>query len=113
MEQIAYCGIDCCQCPAFKATIANDDNLREQAARLFSGGSILLKKEDIHCYGCHSDYTLTKLCHVCRIRACAEMKEVNTCAECGNYPCQKINEACPEGSEHRDRLDSMIPWRRS
>jgi hypothetical protein len=111
MEQIAYCGIDCCKCPAFRATIDNDDTLREKTAKLFSTGRVLLKKEDIHCYGCHSDYTLTKLCRLCKIKACAEMKEVNTCAECENYPCWKIEEFCPVGSAHRDQLDSMIPWR--
>jgi len=114
MEQIAFCGIDCCECPAFRATLANDDNLREQAARMFSYGKILLRKEDINCYGCHSNYRLTKLCMNCRIRACAEYKEViQTCAECENYPCPKINEFCPQGSAPRERLDSIIPWRRT
>jgi len=111
MEQIAYCGIDCMQCPALKATLDNDDDLREKVAKMFSNGRVILRKEDINCYGCHSDYRLTKICLPCRIRACAEMKELNTCAECENYPCPKVNEFCPIGSEHRDRLDGMVPWR--
>jgi len=111
MEQIAYCGLNCFECPAFRATIDNDDELRAKTAKLFSNGSVILKPEDINCYGCHSDYRLTKLCARCKISRCAEMKDINTCAECENYPCEKINEFCPIGSAHRDKLDSIIPWR--
>jgi hypothetical protein len=112
VTQISYCGIDCMQCPALRATVNNDDVLREKAAKMFSTGKILLKKEDINCYGCHSDYRCTKLCMPCKIRACADMKDLGTCAECDNYPCDKINEFSPVGTDRRSRLDSIIPWRR-
>ena len=29
---IAYCGLNCTECPAYIATKANDDKLREEAA---------------------------------------------------------------------------------
>jgi len=111
MEFIGFCGVDCGKCPIFKATIDNDDALRIQCAKQFSQGRVLLRPEDIHCYGCHSDYRCTKICSLCEISRCAEMKDVLTCAECGNYPCSKIDLYVPQGTEARDRLDGNVPWR--
>lgn len=53
---IAYCGLDCENCDARKATLKNDDALREKTARLWSkmnGEKIL--PEMINCEGCRAD----------------------------------------------------------
>ncbi len=111
MEFIGFCGLDCGKCPIFRATIDNDETLRTQCAKQYSTGRFLLRPEDMHCYGCHSDYRCLKICAHCEIASCAEMKNVLTCAECANYPCSKIERYCPPGSEQRERLDGSIPWR--
>lgn len=53
---IAYCGLDCENCDARKATLKNDDALREKTARLWSkmnGEKIL--PEMINCEGCRAE----------------------------------------------------------
>ena len=112
MEFIAYCGNDCGQCPVFQATIANDDALRADCAKRFSNAKILLRPEEMNCYGCRSDYRCTKITSHCEILRCAEMKYVTNCSECENYPCPKIEKYCPAGCPNRDRLDGLVPWRR-
>jgi Protein of unknown function (DUF3795) len=65
MEKLlAYCGINCDECPARIATVENDDALRQKTAEewyklyaniLESFGIHSLKPEDINCCGCRSE----------------------------------------------------------
>ena len=67
---IAFCGLDCEQCDARKATIDNDNALRN-------------KPEMIKCDGCRADGLKTPYCDsLCPIRQCALCKEVEHCGDC-------------------------------
>ncbi|MHA2110272.1 MAG: DUF3795 domain-containing protein [Candidatus Hodarchaeales archaeon] len=67
-ENIAYCGLNCEECPANIAKQTNDQELREKTAKAWSGPGFTV------------DYQ-------CGVRNCATEKGVNTCADCGDYPC--------------------------
>ncbi|RPJ58446.1 MAG: DUF3795 domain-containing protein [Dehalococcoidia bacterium] len=88
---IAYCGIECFECPAYIATKADDDKLREDAAKLWSG---LFKHEirpdQINCNGCKSDGKKFFFCRICGIKKCVEEKKLETCAYCDDFGCEKI-----------------------
>lgn len=74
---IAYCGLHCNECKAFKATQAKDYEQKKQIARHWSDqGEIKFKPEDVDC----------------KIRPCAEEKKVKTCAHCDDYPCEELKE---------------------
>jgi len=92
MEMIAYCGIKCSECPAYIATVTNDDSLREKTAKEWSkmfGGEI--KPSDINCMGCLAkEGAVFGHCSVCEIRACGMEKEVENCAYCGDFMCEKL-----------------------
>ena len=92
-EMIAYCGLDCGECKAFKATQARDAERKKQLAKQWTEGlKIEFKPEDIDCKGCMSD-VLSGWCRkVCKIRPCAEERKVKTCAHCDDYPCGKLKE---------------------
>jgi hypothetical protein len=92
-EMIAYCGLDCVECRAFKATQAKDYELKRQIAKHWSDqGEIKFKPEDIDCNGCKSD-TISGFCRkICKIRPCAQERQVKTCAHCDNYPCDILKE---------------------
>lgn len=89
-DLMAYCGIDCGECSAYKATAANDDALREQTAaewrKMFSPN---IKAEDINCLGCKSDIRFSH-CNVCNIRTCSSGKSLNHCAECDAFGCDDL-----------------------
>ena len=88
-EMIAYCGLDCAQCGAYKATVANDDALRLQTAKEWSGQfGAEIKAETINCMGCKSDIKFGH-CSECNIRACGISKAVSNCAMCSDYGCLK------------------------
>jgi len=69
----------------------NDDDLRMKTAKLWSSPELTVKPEEINCDGCKSDSDeLFKHCYECGVRACAGEREVETCAHCNDYICDKL-----------------------
>ena len=92
-EMTAYCGLDCSECKAFKATQANDLQLKRQMAERWSNqGDVKFKPEDIDCLGCKSDVISGWCRKLCKIRPCARENKVKTCAHCDDYPFAKLKE---------------------
>ncbi len=93
-EMIAFCGISCTKCPAYIATQKNDDQLRAETAKNWSElFKASIKPEDINCDGCVADSErLFSQVSVCEIRKCAKNKNLKNCADCAEYPCQKLAE---------------------
>ena len=116
VKMVAFCGIDCANCPAYIATYENNDRLRtETAAKWSEMFHSSIKKEDINCLGCHSGGPLFSYCKECGIRKCAlEQKIKETCAECADYSCQLLTEfhkMLQEEKKILDRLHSEIEMR--
>ena len=102
---IAYCGMICTDCEAYKATRAGDTaKLKELALDWY-------KKEDDNeiavCFGCLSDSRNTEYCSRCGIRACAFARGVETCAHCDDYGCEKMEEVCEIFGHIRERLEEI------
>jgi hypothetical protein len=87
-ENIAYCGLNCEVCSANIAKQTNDQELREKTAKAWSGPGFKVEANQINCEGCHSTGELFFHCYQCSVRNCATEKGVNTCADCGEYPCE-------------------------
>lgn len=88
---IAYCGLDCKICDAYKATQTNDDDLREKTAVLWSqmyGADI--KADQINCDGCMADGVKFFHCNNCDIRDCNIGKGTENCAQCSEYICDTL-----------------------
>jgi len=108
-KNIAYCGIDCGACPAYVATRNDDDALRAETARKWSelyGAE--RKVEDINCDGCSGDSgRLFLYCGACEVRKCAREKKVETCANCPEYSCEKLDKFLTDVPEARKVLDGL------
>ena len=88
---IAYCGLNCSECPAYIATQANDDRLRVDCASKWSTEyKVNVKPESINCDGCKSDGNRFFVCSNCGVRKCASEKGVDNCSVCEDYPCRKL-----------------------
>ena len=92
-ENIAYCGLDCNQCPAFIAKQTNDQDLREKTAKEWSGGGFVVTPDQVNCTGCHEAENQFFHCNQCVVRNCAHEKGVTTCADCNDYSCTDKLEA--------------------
>ncbi len=92
-KRIAFCGLDCGECPTFLATRADDDEKKKQVAQQWSKDyQAQFKPEDINCDGCLSkNGRLFSHCSVCEIRLCGREKDVKNCGYCHEYPCQKLS----------------------
>ena len=92
-EIVAYCGLDCGECKAFKATQAKDFEQKKQIAKHWSDqGETKFKPKDVDCHGCKSDVISGFCRQLCQIRPCAEERKVKTCANCDYYLCEKLKE---------------------
>ena len=92
-KMIAYCGLDCANCDAYKATINNDEALRIKTAELWSKwNQVTILPSDINCLGCLGDGIKTPFCaNYCQIRICARNKDLKNCGSCLELDtCEKI-----------------------
>ncbi len=90
-EIIAFCGIVCSECPAYKATITNDDDLRRETAKKWTSDEFPIAAEHINCYGCTiSGQKLMEFCSACKVRCCGLEKGVKNCAYCEEYACELL-----------------------
>lgn len=95
-EMVAYCGLHCDECKAFKATQTRDIEWKKRIAKHWTEElKVEFKPEEVDCCGCKSA-VLSGWCRkICAIRPCAERRKVETCAHCGDYPCGKLKEFLP------------------
>lgn len=114
---IAYCGLDCYQCPAYKATREGDRPGLEAVARRWSTPAVQLTADDITCDGCHSPKPALD-CARCEVKRCAEEKRRETCADCPDHECGKLEKTYSEWSgvdakpgEARANLAALKPRR--
>lgn len=108
-EIIAFCGLVCSECPAYVATIADDDAKRAAVAKQWSqeyGDEITASM--INCLGCHaSDDSVFSHPVTCKIRLCGRERGVETCGHCEDYPCTILEEFFKMVPDARPRLDAI------
>lgn len=113
MEKIiAYCGLICNNCPAFIATKNNDENEKKKLAAEWTRDDYEVKPEDINCHGCgRGSEKVFKFCRECEIRRCGIERDIENCAHCENYPCDKLNvpfEGTPENKKILDEISEKL-----
>jgi len=105
---IAYCGLDCEECPARIATINNDDKLREETAHKWCemNHTDLITPQSINCMGCRADGIKFAFCDsMCEIRKCAMSKGVKTCGDCCDLlGCEKVKMIIGNNAAAKERL---------
>ena len=106
-QKIACCGLDCLVCPAYQATIANDEELKRKTAEEWSATFLSdLKPEDVNCLGCHSEL-LCRHCATCDIRICCIDQSLDNCAKCDFFICDKLEAFLEHTPEARKNLEEI------
>jgi hypothetical protein len=106
---VAPCGIDCKRCKAYKATQENDDETREEVAEEWSRAfNISIAPTAIHCDGCTAA-SERKIEHHkdCPIRLCVLDRGLETCADCLDYPCEKLMKLHEIAKEAKELLEEI------
>ncbi len=88
-ELMAPCGLYCCTCGIYIATRDNNEKFKKIMGDLYG-----LKPEQMECYGCMQSDPPKKIhdfCKSCSIRDCVKSKDYYSCQQCGEWPCDLIN----------------------
>lgn len=106
-KNIACCGLDCDECPAYKATVINSDELRKQTADQWSKMyNANIEPETINCLGCKSE-VLFSHCNVCEIRKCSLDKGHDNCGKCSQFSCETVEGVLQHVPEARVNLEGI------
>jgi hypothetical protein len=87
---IAPCGIDCTACPAYAATVKDDDEMRAEIAKQWVAHGFTGKPEDVNCLGCMSAEAPSMFADHCAVRKCVVERSVETCAYCNEFACTEL-----------------------
>jgi len=91
---ISYCGINCAECEARKATVNNDDDLRARVAEKWAkmNNEPSITAETINCLGCRQEGVKFYFCsHLCEVRKCVIAKGFDCCSACSERAgCAKL-----------------------
>ena len=108
-KYIAYCGLDCESCEARRATVNDDDSLRQKVAKEWSElNGVEITPEMINCVGCRIDGVKTPFCDsLCPIRQCALERNVETCGACADMSkCEKLGMITENNADALENLKS-------
>ncbi len=114
MEKIiAACGIVCSECPAYIATLNDDEEMREKTAEEWSKAfGVTLSPKDIYCDGCMEEGEMYfNHCYECEIRKCVQGKGILNCAHCEDYACEKVEgifKMVPQAKEELEALRKTL-----
>ena len=107
-EMTAYCGIDCSKCKALKASQANDSEEKKRIAKYWSDqGETKFASVDVDCHGCKSNLISGFCRKLCTIRPCAIERNVETCAHCDDYLCDKLKEYLSTDPDAAKNLENI------
>lgn len=76
-----YCGLYCGSCEIF---LVNQKGIVEETAKEWE-----MKSKDLICNGCKTDIN-SVFCRDCKIKSCAESKELDYCFQCEEFPCADL-----------------------
>ena len=106
---IAYCGITCSDYPTFGATKMDDDAERKRVAELWTKQyGHAFKPEDINCDSCLTRGTrVFNYCNICEIRKCGREKNVENCACCDDYKCERLSKLHQQAPKAKETLEEI------
>ena len=97
MEKRSYCGIDCGKCPAYIAGREREALLKQLEESGLKAPMVYFTDNDFYCDGCGSRSSKQKtMCAECKIRSCAQSRQMDNCAQCAQFPCQIIERRIPK-----------------
>ncbi len=113
-ENVSYCGLTCQTCAIYLATREQDEEKRQKmrvdiAREIEEHYGQKIKPEDVtDCDGCKAESgRLFSGSQSCEIRKCAKEKDIENCAHCSDYACDKLREFFVKDPEARERLDAI------
>jgi hypothetical protein len=103
---IAACGLDCTECDIFQA--ADNPEIAQRIVDWFARErGIEVKPEDVHCEGCKDDRAKHWSADCWILEYCVDDKGLESCYECADLPCQRMNEWAKGSERYSDALERL------
>lgn len=106
-SSMAPCGLVCDQCRAFLATKANDTAALLQCGKEWAPGREI-SAEDVKCDGCRASGRKWLFCRECALAGCEKSANVQSCAHCPDYPCERVGAFAAWGREQLAKIHDGI-----
>ncbi|HNR02970.1 MAG TPA: DUF3795 domain-containing protein [Anaerolineaceae bacterium] len=108
MEVISRCGFRCDLCLAYAPNIiAHPENRRVLSDGWFKYFGFRIEPENIYCEGCLSKGAT--LDNACPVRPCVVERELENCAICDQYACEKLAERLVTYKELAQKVQGNVP----
>ncbi|MFC2027657.1 DUF3795 domain-containing protein [Chloroflexota bacterium] len=106
---MAFCGVRCDECDTYIATKSDDNTKKQEIANRWSRQfNTEFKPEQMNCVGCKSESgPLFFYCNMCQLKQCDQQKGVLTCAHCGDYGCENLEQFFKISPENKHILDEL------
>ncbi|MHB0998861.1 MAG: DUF3795 domain-containing protein [Armatimonadota bacterium] len=109
MTHIAPCGIDCSACSIYIA--AHDAEAAERLAQEWKSWQPAAEASWFKCRGCRGDRSAC-WSENCDIHACCvEDKGMDSCSQCGDFPCSKLAVWAADSPHHAAALEYLKQMR--
>jgi hypothetical protein len=108
-RMIAYCGLDCSACEAYLATQADsDEQLAAVAAKWSKMFGESMEPAHIVCDGCRATTRRSFYCeNLCEIRKCCVGRRYESCIECADFSCDKVEVIVGHNPQARENLEGL------
>ena len=113
-DNVSYCGLVCETCAIYLATREQNPKKKHElrvdiAQQIKERYGQECKPEDVNdCDGCKTENgSLFSGCHSCQIRKCTQKKDIENCAHCSEYACDKLQEFFVKDPQAKERLDAV------
>ncbi len=94
---ISYCGLNCAQCPIYKASHGDDELQKSLVTWMRENNDSSI--DYVGCEGCR--YSPDECWSTsCTLRECAIEREYKYCFDCSDFVCEKLKAFANEGIEH-------------
>jgi predicted RNA-binding Zn-ribbon protein involved in translation (DUF1610 family) len=88
-DLLAPCGLYCGVCSIYIAHRDNNQKFKDRLMKIYK--SFVKTVDDIACTGCLSEGVVFPVCSACSIKKCCNIKGVEGCYQCEDFPCKYIN----------------------
>lgn len=106
---ISYCGMRCDLCLAYLPNVtAHPENRQILSDGWHQYFGFRIPPEEIHCHGCRSTARKT-LDKDCPVRPCVIERELEHCAQCNDYICDRLRERLVEFEHIQSEHGQPIP----
>jgi hypothetical protein len=99
---IAYCGLNCAKCDIYFAGHGNEKLRNEIVEWFLKERKETIKPEQVRCDGCKGSLD-SHWSADCEMMQCAKKKGIQHCFQCGDFPCQRLNNFASDGVAHHKR----------